>query len=397
MDDEKIHVKMFHTFSIAYGQHFINSDSMKSEKLVRLFAYLLSNHHRAIPSSELMDMLWYYDEVDNPVGALKNLVYRLRSLLKKEFGLADLIITGKGTYSMNSAYQFEIDAELFEALNERILSSANTDLDDYQQCIDLYRGKYLMEIVDDHNILSKSAYYHSAYLDRVMEYADLLEKNHEYEKMERVAYQALELDQLEESLYEILIKALYYQQEYQKAMETYKNAVKVLYKSLGIRVSSEMEEIYELIKKERHNEDSSIQDIYYSLEGFEDNGAFLCEYGTFKEMYNMQARMIGRLGICAHFCLITLVSSFNIKTDDQNKKLIDRTMDKIQDALISGLRMGDVVSKFSVNQYVVLLPTCNYENALAAMDRVLRKVRYSLNRTAISIDIAIEEVRAKEH
>lgn len=395
MMDKMIRVTMFHTFSITYLDHSINGDSMKSEKLVRLFAYLLSNNLRAIPSSELMDALWYYDEVDNPVGALKNLVYRLRSLLKKEFGLSDLIVTGKGTYSMNQAYQYEIDTELFEKVNNDILSQSSKNLDDYERCMNLYTGKYLTEIVDDYNILSKSAYYHSLYIDRVIEYANLLEENHEYAKMEQVAYKAIEMDQLEESLYEILIKALYYQKEYKKAMDTYKSTVELLYKSLGVRVSSDMEEIYELIKKESHSEDSTIQDIYYSLDGMENGGAFLCEYGTFKEMYNMQARMIGRLGTCAHFCLITVASSHSQK-DDKEKKLIDRTMDKIQEALVCGLRMGDVISKFSVNQYVVLLPTCNYENALSAMDRVLRKVRYSLNHTYVSINIAIEEVHAKE-
>ncbi len=395
MMDKMIRVTMFHTFSITYLDHSINGDSMKSEKLVRLFAYLLSNNLRAIPSSELMDALWYYDEVDNPVGALKNLVYRLRSLLKKEFGLSDLIVTGKGTYSMNQAYQYEIDTELFEKINNDILSQSSKNLDDYERCMNLYTGKYLTEIVDDYNILSKSAYYHSLYIDRVIEYANLLEENHEYAKMEQVAYKAIEMDQLEESLYEILIKALYYQKEYKKAMDTYKSTVELLYKSLGVRVSSDMEEIYELIKKESHSEDSTIQDIYYSLDGMENGGAFLCEYGTFKEMYNMQARMIGRLGTCAHFCLITVASSHSQK-DDKEKKLIDRTMDKIQEALVCGLRMGDVISKFSVNQYVVLLPTCNYENALSAMDRVLRKVRYSLNHTYVSINIAIEEVHAKE-
>lgn len=395
MMDKMIRVTMFHTFSITYLDHSINGDSMKSEKLVRLFAYLLSNNLRAIPSSELMDALWYYDEVDNPVGALKNLVYRLRSLLKKEFGLSDLIVTGKGTYSMNQAYQYEIDTELFEKVNNDILSQSSKNLDDYERCMNLYTGKYLTEIVDDYNILSKSAYYHSLYIDRVIEYANLLEENHEYAKMEQVAYKAIEMDQLEESLYEILIKALYYQKEYKKAMDTYKSTVELLYKSLGVRVSSDMEEIYELIKKESHSEDSTIQDIYYSLDGMENEGAFLCEYGTFKEMYNMQVRMIGRLGTCAHFCLITVASSHSQK-DDKEKKLIDRTMDKIQEALVCGLRMGDVISKFSVNQYVVLLPTCNYENALSAMDRVLRKVRYSLNHTYVSINIAIEEVHAKE-
>ena len=57
---------------------------MKSEKLVKLLTYLLMNHQRSLPSSELADMLWYFEDIDNPIGALKNLVYRLRALLQKK-------------------------------------------------------------------------------------------------------------------------------------------------------------------------------------------------------------------------------------------------------------------------------------------------------------------------
>ena len=70
-------------------------------------------------------------------------------------------------------------------------------------------------------------------------------------------------------------------------------------------------------------------------------------------------------------------------------------MHKIQASLCNGLRIGDIVSRFSVNQFVVLLPTCNYD-AVLAIDRVLRKVRYSLNSTNFTIEISMEEVTPKE-
>ena len=387
-----IHVQMFNLFSVSYQNQIMNRDSMKSEKLIRLFAYLLSNNKRTIPSHELIDALWYYDEVDNPVGALKNLVYRLRTLIKKSFGLTDLIITGKGTYSINQEYELVVDIDLFEQYNNRIVDHQATH-DDYKKCIELYTGKYLSEIADDHTVISKSAYYHSMFIDVVLEYADILEKEKDYEKIENIAYKAIEIDKLEEDVYKILIKALYYQKEYAKAMEIYKNTAELLFKSLGVKVSREMEQLYEMIKKENHDQDSNIEEVVHTLEDGNDGGAFFCEYGTFKERYNMQARTIGRLGTCAHFCLLTLDTS---SLEDEKKKLLDRTMDKIQTSLINGLRMGDIISRFSVNQFVVLLPTCNYENANMVMDRVLRKVRYSLNHTFVSIDLAIEEVKAKE-
>ncbi|WP_147360281.1 diguanylate cyclase [Amedibacterium intestinale] len=75
---------------------------------------------------------------------------------------------------------------------------------------------------------------------------------------------------------------------------------------------------------------------------------------------------------------------------------MEKVMHKIQASLCNGLRIGDIVSRFSVNQFVVLLPTCNYENAVLAIDRVLRKVRYSLNSTNFTIEISMEEVTPKE-
>lgn len=398
-NDNKVYITMFHKFSFQYHNKVIDSEVMKSEKLVKLFTYLLMNHQRSLPSSEITDMLWYFEDIDNPIGALKNLIYRLRVLLKKELGISDFVLTGKGAYSINPIYHLSMDVLDFEECNSNLTKKQDDDIKYYKKLIDLYSGKFLSEIKGDHNILSKSAYYHSIYLGRVMEYAQVLEQKKEFEEMESLARKAIEIDDLEESLYEILIRALYFQKQYKKANEVYRSTTELLYEALGIKPSSSLQDLHKMIKKESHDENLDILEVQQELveEEKEKHGAFFCEYGTFKEMYIIQARTIGRLGICAYLGLITLQDGSKFESDkEKNKQNIDKIMRKIQNALCSGLRIGDIVSRFSVNQFVVLLPTCNYENAVLAIDRVLRKPRYSLNSTNFSIEISIEEVTPKE-
>lgn len=395
--DKPIYVTMFQKFSFSYRDKMIDSDTIKSDKLIKLFGYLLMNADRAVPSSELVDFLWFYEEIDNPIGALKNLIYRLRAILKKQFLLTNFIITGKGSYSINPEYQIQTDINEFENYNNLILNSEEDNLENYDRLISYYKGKFLTEIKGDHNILSKSTYYHPIYIDRVIEYADILEENKNYEKMEAVARQAINIDNLEEDIYEILIKSLYFQQQYKKAHKAYKATTDFLYQTLGIKPSESLQELYDLIKKEDHEEGSDISEVQQELIEEKSEGAFLCEYGTFREIYTMQARMIGRLGICSHLCLITLIDHSRSQEErDSNKILCEKTMQKVQKALLSGLRIGDVISRFSMNQFVVLLPACNYENSVHVIDRVLRKIRYSLNHIPLHIDLSIEEVLPKE-
>lgn len=390
MENDTIYVTMFKMFTVRFGDIMINGDDMKSDRLLRLFAYLLYNHERIIPSSELVDMLWCFEEVDNPIGALKNLVYRLRVLLKKTFSISDLITTGKGSYSINKDYHIEVDALNFEKECQKEMNT----IEEYEEFSCLYTGKYLVEVEDDHNVITKRTYYDSVYIERIMEYANLLEEQGEYAKMEHVVKRALEINQLEEELYELLIRSLYYQKQYKQAAEMYRKTTELLYKSLGVKPSESMQDLFELIKKQSHSEDADIIEIQKDLAAETPEGAFLCEYGTFREIYNMHSRLMGRLGICAHMCLVSVVNR-KPKDDEADQKYVEKIMEKMQSAMLSGLRIGDVLSRLSVNQFIVLLPSCNYENSSMVMNRVLRKIRYSLNHTRFDLEVTIEEVETK--
>lgn len=79
----KLQVQMFGEFLITNHESVLNTEVIRSEMLTRLLTYMICNRKKSMTVQELTDFLWAEKESDNPAGALKNLMYRLRSLLKK--------------------------------------------------------------------------------------------------------------------------------------------------------------------------------------------------------------------------------------------------------------------------------------------------------------------------
>lgn len=386
-----LYVTLFNDFTISYNNIMFKKNQIKSKKLFKLLAYLLYYHHRFVSSEELIEILWEEDEVNNPILALKNLVYRLRTLLKNQLDLQDFIITGESGYFIGESYTIMSDVDLFEDYSQQI-NQDHQSMELYKKCLELYTGHFLPEL-SDYQILSLNTYYHSLYLSRVLECAHLLKEDNQYAGMEDLAKSAIAIDNLNESLYEILIKSQYCQHKYREAMETYRSTTDLLYQTLGVQPSQSMRELYEIIKQESHAE-SHITDIQNELTQNQGEGAYFCEYGTFKDIYSMQARMIDRLGICDHLCLMTVKSLSN--NDNLENETMTKVMLKIQKALTHKLRIGDIISRYSYNQFIILLPACNYENANMVMKRVLKGMKSTIQYNHVSIDLSIEEVGLKD-
>lgn len=116
----KLQVQMFGEFLITNQESVLNTEVIRSEMLTRLLTYMICNRKKSMTVQELTDFLWAEKESDNPAGALKNLMYRLRSLLKKTWGNYDFIQTGKGAYQWNPNMEFQVDVEEFEECCKKI-------------------------------------------------------------------------------------------------------------------------------------------------------------------------------------------------------------------------------------------------------------------------------------
>ncbi len=111
-----------------------------------------------------------------------------------------------------------------------------------------------------------------------------------------------------------------------KAYEVYRSTTELLYEALGIKPSKSLQDLHNLIKKKFY--EGNIGHTRSTAELIEEeeekNGAFF-EYSTFKEMYVIQSRTIGRLGICSHLCLITLQDHSKFESDkEKNKQYMEK-------------------------------------------------------------------------
>lgn len=102
------------------------------------------------------------------------------------------------------------------------------------------------------------------------------------------------------------------------------------------------------------------------------DGAYFCEIGVFKKIYELTARRISRLGFPVHIALINLEVQKGKGNGDPNA-MLERGMAQMKACILSTLRTGDVVARYSRTQFVVLLPACQYETGEAVMNRIFAK------------------------
>lgn len=371
--NDAIRIQMFGCFEMEGNGAVLDEDKIRSGMMTKLMAYLLCFRKKEISTQELIEALWDETDSDNPAGALKNLVYRLRILLKKTWDGYEFIVTGRGTYRVNAELHLVLDTEEFERCCKAAEKTADTDekIRLYMEAVALYRGAFLPNVAGEYWAVSLSTYYHSMYLSSVKELAALLEEAGRYEEMSKICSAALKMEPLEEDLYCLSVQALLRQNKLNLAKEQYHKAVDTLYENLGISPSKSLRKVYDEMLRQMHDEEMSLETIKTAMDEEEIDGAFLCEYGVFKKLYQLEKRRAERFGISEYLALVTVSPLQNLKPDSQAYlDIITEGMGELEAVLLHSLRAGDVITKYSGSQYMILLPTCQYETAKIVLQRI---------------------------
>lgn len=281
-----------------------------------------------------------------------------------------------------------------EILN-REAGAAETDeikMEKYMQAATLYAGSYMEGYDDMCWGAYPSAYYHTMYLQIVKKLAVLLEQHGRYEEMQRVMETALSREQLDEELYVYFIRALAKLGYVGMAFEEYKKATAFLYENLGYTSMEQLRELYDELMEQMHEEQSDMQIILDDLRDDLEKGAFLCEYGVFKKIYQLEVRRAERIGMSVFLSLISIRIQKGREnlTEEEKAKALVRSMKKLQGVLVSSLRSGDVVARCSGSQYMLLLPTCQYETAKKVMERIENAFYRHSRERYISIEYHLE-------
>ena len=395
-----IEIKMFGRFQISVGEHSIHDSSMRTHQLWHLIEYLIAFRNKTVSQDEIIQALWPDDNIDNPSNALKNLVYRIRSIFARHNMpyAKEMIIYQRGSYQWNNTIDCTVDAEQFEVLYKSAIDESTPvekKIELYQRAIELYEGDYLPSSCYETWVIPISSYYHLIYFKCVYAVLELLEKQERYAEIEEICKKVQIIDQFEESVHRYLLKALIKQEKQQQALSHYGFVTDLFFRELGVSPSTEMRELYREMVKSVHDVVIDIGIIQEDLkESGELGGAFYCEYEVFKNLYRLEARTAARTGQSIFVALLTIeseVSGTMIEVRQQS-----HVMDYLFELIQSSLRKGDVFAKFSAAQYVLMLPTLTYENCDMVMGRIIKRFRQANRAKSITIRAKIHPLNPVE-
>lgn len=382
-------------FQLTDGNVVVNEDDLRSVMLSKLLMYILLYRDKTLTTEDIATAIWQEEEIDNPAGALKNLMYRLRKNLAKYFGNQDFILTNRGSYRWNTDVEVNLDIEQFEKLineakQENVYERAILM---YEQAIAIYQGDFMTKLTDMHWILTLNTYYHSLYLTCVKALSELYLKMERYEEVERICTDALKLENADEQLYCYQIEARMHCGKINLAFDSYDEARKIMEKELGIRKTTILNKVYEeLMAISKGGVSYNISEVKKDIEEENPSGVFLCGYPIFKEIYHLEVRKSTRSDSPENLVLLTLEPKKE-DTKEVAEFRIKQAMNGLEETICECLRVGDVAAKYSDSQFILLLPTCTKDLAMLVANRIVSKM-YEKNSKykKVNVKINIEEV-----
>lgn len=382
-------------FQITDGNVVVGNEELRSNMLSKLLLYILLYRDKTLTIEDITTAVWQDEEIENPAGALKNLMYRLRKTLAKYFGNQDFILTNRGSYRWNPQVSVNFDIEQFDKLMNETKQENSLERSEvlYEQAIALYQGDFMVRLTDMHWILTLHTYYHSLYLSCVKALSEIYLKLERYENLEKICTDALKLESGDEELYCYQIEARMRCGKVNLAMESYEKAREIMEKELGVRKTTILNKVYdELMKISKGGSSYNIEEIKEDIEESDPTGVFMCGYPIFKEIYHLEARKSTRSEEPENLVLLT-VQARETEEPAVAEFRVKQVMAGLEETIGECLRVGDVAAKYSDTQFILLLPTCTQELAMLVANRIISRL-YAKNRNykKVNVKINVEEV-----
>lgn len=391
--EDKIIVHMLGEFSITYNGKTISSQSKRSKKIWQFLEYILAYNGKDIPEDTIIDLLWPDDtKSSSPANALKTLLHRTRELLSA-LELPDTmepIIRKRNTYSWNSKLPLEIDTAEFDrnAIAAMNASDPKARLEHLLRAIELYKGDFIPGDNMEPWAVPLVTYYHSSYLKIVHDAISALESQKRYNEILNIATFASSLDPYDEQLHYYIIVSLLHTGKQQAALKQYQFVTDLMYNEFGVNPSKRIMELYEQINRRDNTESQDLDAIKEDLkETAAEQGAYYCEYSVFKHICHIQTRTAMRSPLPA--CLGIFSLGLNLDTEDPTE--ISAIMKRLGKVIQHSLRKGDVYTRYSVTQYLVLLPGITPENSEMVANRIIG--RFYRENPKIVVQIATKQMR----
>ncbi|KXL53233.1 transcriptional regulatory protein MoaR1 [Anaerotignum neopropionicum] len=394
--NEEFRITLLGEFTIEYKDSVVSDQTNRSKKVWTMLEYLIVYRKRFITQDELIDLLWPESTSRDPINTLKVMMHRVRDALDElEFDNSrQMILYRNGAYGWNQEFKCVTDVDEFQ----RLIHESELETDDISRKISLllqaeslYQGHFLEKKSSESWVIPIAAYYRSLYNRVVTELGRILFEHKKYEQLSVVCQKAIILEPYEEQFYIYLIKVLISTGYLEKAMDLYHHVTEVFMRELGVTPSDELLALYNDVVKTIKTPEMDLSVIKSKLdESKGEIGCVFCEYEFFKLVYHLEARNIGRTGDSSNLCLISVVDKNTVSIPP--RRALNRAMDALKTTIQYNIRSGDVFARYSVNQYLVMLPSTNNETGNMVAQRLIKAFRKEFSGIQIVLKYSIQKI-----
>lgn len=379
VDEKKIiYFKLLGSFALGYAVDGGNGKDLSSakagRKVLSFLQYLVVNHGRSISLEELIEQFWPEADSSDPGNALKNMIFRTRSYLKRVFPDQKKLI------------QVEVDAERFEQAYLKVRRMTGEErVKLLFWTVSLYKGDFLAGNDSDWAVPMRH-YYQTLYLDACKEVLAALQEEERWTEMIGICEQAYEIDFSVDAFVVYHMQALIALGQPEKAVQRYEIFRRMLWQEYELEPSAEVEQTYALASGICQNRTGERDILKLVSEGGEEKGAFFCTFGVFRNIVALERRHLARSKQTSTLVIRSL--------GDQSAPTTDAR--RLQRVLLEGLRTGDLVARLDAGSYIVMLTGASAESTRAVIQRVEQRFHKAYASSSARISFRMSQLEPME-
>ena len=227
----------------------------RNRKGQAVFKLFVTHPDIRLHKEELLSLLWPDEDPAVAAGKLHISISRLRQALKKSgIGLEPLLLEDD-SYLLSRNLSVRSDVEIFEAHVRRgrryeRLGQVEPALTEFQAAADCYGGPYLAEVVGEDWPLPRRTRLEDEHLHVLSKLAHWYEDREEYPRSSECCRKILEIDELREDIYRVLMRIFARGGQRNRALRMFHDLEKLLMKELGVAPMEKTTQYYLRIRNE---------------------------------------------------------------------------------------------------------------------------------------------------
>ena len=361
---------MLGEFTLQSGDQILRESGNRSRRIFSLLSFLICHRGQPVSQYKLIELLWGEDaDISNPENTLRILLHRARGQLDQLYEGAgrECILRKDGSYCWNPEIPITADYERFEQLCQN--KEPENRISNLLEALELYQGEFLVRQSSDSWVIPVCTHFQNLFLLASQEAAQLLYQEQRYEEAAEICRRCITAEPYSEPVCQQLMKVLAAMNNPRGAAEVYEALSRRLFDDFGIRPSEETRNLYRQLVYSPEDRTIAMEEVLEHLQEPEaPPGALECDYDYFKMLCFAERRSMERSGSVTHVALLSITGS---PEKPISKRSLSRIMAQVGQTLRTNLRRGDVISRCTASQYILLLPKANYENSCMVCRRCI--------------------------